>query len=57
MIDDKTDGIISPAPAEEEVQTGFAYDILGRKLPSLQGEAGGRLPKGLYIINGKKYVK
>lgn len=46
------------------------YDLQGRKvlqdnkvtkyqsnqLPTLQGEAGSRLPKGIYIHNGKKYV-
>ena len=35
------------------------YDLSGRKLPhlsSLQGGAGGRLPKGIYIHRGKKIV-
>ena len=32
------------------------YDLSGRKLPSLQGGAGGRLPKGVYIQGGKKFV-
>ena len=32
------------------------YDLSGRKLPSLQGGVGGRLHKGVYIQNGKKFV-
>ena len=32
------------------------YDLSGRKLPSLQRGAGGRLQKGIYIVNGKKVV-
>ena len=34
------------------------YDLQGRKLsPLLSGGAGGRLPKGIYILNGKKIMK
>ena len=62
-----TSGIVSltsdPSPKGEG---SAVYDLSGRKvmssgLPSLQGGAGGklpgdRLPKGIYIQNGKKFV-
>ncbi len=32
------------------------FDLSGRKLPSLQGGDGDRLPKGVYIQNGRKFV-
>ena len=43
----------------QEIKTRNAavYDLSGRKLPSLQEGVGGRLlPKGVYIVNGKKLV-
>jgi len=60
-----TSGILSLTPDPSPKGEGSAvYDLSGRKvldsnssnLPSLQGGAGGRLPKGIYIHNGKKFV-
>ena len=62
-----TSGILSLTPDPSPKGEGSAvYDLSGRKvmssnLPSLQGGAGGRLPagrlpKGIYIQNGKKFV-
>ena len=41
---------------EKKGKEGVVYDLSGRKLPSLQGGAGGRLHKGVYIQGGKKFV-
>ena len=42
---------------ELKTRNAAVYDLQGRKLPSLQEGAGGRiLPKGIYIQNGKKLV-
>jgi hypothetical protein len=36
------------------VPTGVIYNILGQKMPTTNFND---LPKGVYIINGKKYIK
>lgn len=60
-----TSGILSLTPDPSPKGEGSAvYDLSGRKvadsilseLPSLQEGVGGRLPKGIYIQNGKKFV-
>ena len=60
-----TSGIVSLTPDPSPKGEGSAvYDLSGRKvadsilseLPSLQEGVGGRLPKGIYIQNGKKFV-
>ena len=56
IIGEETDGIAAPDLVEEAEQTGVIYDISGRRLstPSSQYST---LPKGVYIINGKKVLK
>ena len=46
----------APETIMQESSRNSLYDLSGRKLPSLQGGAGGRLHKGVYIQNGKKFV-
>ena len=41
-----------PESRQQVASDGFVYDLSGRKL----GRAGMDLPKGLYIVNGKKYL-
>ena len=57
------DGIRQVENGEMKMETSPVYDLQGRKvsessmLPSLQGGDGGRLPKGVYIVNGKKVIQ
>lgn len=49
-------GIESIEPSHLTIDHDAIYDLSGRRLPSLSGGVGGRLPKGLYIRGGKKIV-
>jgi hypothetical protein len=51
------DGIRQVENGELKMETSPVYDLQGRKLPSLQEGGGGRLPKGVYIVNGKKVIR
>ena len=44
---------INPIRTTPSVQNGMIYDLQGRKMGTTWDE----LPKGLYIVNGKKIVK
>ena len=48
--EDNADGISSPTFREDETVNGKWYDLSGREMGN------GKLPKGIYIHNGKKYV-
>lgn len=45
-------------PLSRENETGAVYDLQGRKITdnNQQSTANGQLPKGIYIINGKKVI-
>lgn len=49
-------GIESLTPIPSPMDEGSIYDLSGRKIPCLQGKDGSRLPKGIYIIDGRKVV-
>ena len=51
--DPVSDDIESVSVKPSATPTGAVYDLQGRRLLSLPG---GRLPKGIYIQNGKKFV-
>ena len=47
-----SDGIIETKSQQSALVSPFVYDLQGRKV----GTADGSLPKGLYIVNGKKSI-
>ena len=52
-----TDGIRVMENGKWKMENGAIYDLSGRKLPSFEGKAGGRLlPKGIYIEDGQTVV-
>ncbi len=51
---DETDAIDGLTMDERLLQNGAIYDLSGRKVGAVANMS--QLPKGLYIVNGKKYV-
>lgn len=51
---DETDAIDGLTMDERLLQNGTIYDLSGRKVGAVANMS--QLPKGLYIVNGKKYV-
>jgi hypothetical protein len=47
-----SDGIIETKSQQSALVSPFVYDLLGRKV----GTTDSSLPKGLYIVNGKKSI-
>ncbi len=55
ILSDDVNGIEpTPIATQNESETAAIYDLSGRRI---QGNDGSSLPKGIYIINGKKVVK
>ena len=57
--DDDTDGIGQIENGELTIENSVVYDLSGRKLNEVSGRHGSlplQLPKGIYIVNGKKVV-
>ncbi len=56
VIEDETDDINSLTPALSKGE-GAVYDLSGRRINSQFSILNSQLPKGIYIINGKKVLK
>ena len=59
LPDDDTDGIGQIENGELTIENSVVYDLSGRKLNEVSGRHGSlplQLPKGIYIVNGKKVV-
>lgn len=55
FFDDETlyiDGLHNHKPTND----GYIYDMMGRKVGKANETSTGNLPKGLYIMNGKKFI-
>lgn len=55
FFDDETlyiDGLHNHKPTSD----GYIYDMMGRKVGKTNETSTGNLPKGLYIMNGKKFI-
>ena len=55
FFDDETlyiDGLHNHKPTSD----GYIYDMMGRKVGKANETSTGNLPKGLYIMNGKKFI-
>ena len=58
-MDDDTDGINQMENGELTIENSVVYDLSGRKINEVSGRHGSlplQLPKGIYIVNGKKVV-
>ena len=58
-IEDDTDGIGQIENGELTIENSVVYDLSGRKINEVSGRHGSlplQLPKGIYIVNGKKVV-
>ena len=53
MVDGISDAAILKQKAESRKQT--VYDISGRPVGTV-GDMPGSLPKGVYMVNGKKFI-